>query len=46
VEVDPRGVGSGMTNSTGSGERRRPEAVALQCGGFPPPLRLSDRSRE
>jgi hypothetical protein len=46
VEVDPRGVGSGRTNSTGSGESRGPEAVALQCGGFPPPLRLSDRSRE
>jgi hypothetical protein len=27
VEVDPRGVGSGSTNSTGSGESRIPEVV-------------------
>jgi hypothetical protein len=27
VEVDPRGVGSGRTNSVGSGESRRPEVV-------------------
>jgi hypothetical protein len=27
VEVDPRGVGSGRTNNTGSGESRRPEVV-------------------
>jgi hypothetical protein len=27
VEVDPRGVGSGRTNSTGSGESQRPEVV-------------------
>jgi hypothetical protein len=27
VKVDLRGVGSGMTNSAGSGESRRPEVV-------------------
>jgi hypothetical protein len=27
VEVDPRGVGSGRTNNTGSGESWRPEVV-------------------
>jgi hypothetical protein len=27
VEVDPRGVGSGRTNSAGSGESWRPEVV-------------------
>jgi hypothetical protein len=37
VEVDLRGVGSGRTNSAGSGDLK-------WCGGFPPTLRLSDRS--
>jgi hypothetical protein len=27
VKVDPRGVGSGRMNNTGSGESRRPEVV-------------------
>jgi hypothetical protein len=46
VEIDPQSVDSGRTNNTGSDESRGPEAVALQCGGFLPPLSLSDRSRE